>query len=159
MTTNVVSYAWTFAFLVFACVMVTVCWSATLYTADYRMFVMIVLAGTVAVIIKTMYNVVTYDMTTSNYQRTSLSGNIPLVQNISAVCPDYQQRSSDETTNHTLCTNTFKDITFGPQAGETTTDLGTVTKQIDAQCQAMSVNANQWPWLAMKKYCEYLGRN
>ena len=148
---NNVGYTWTFAFLLMAfCVVALALIALISSNFAYNTFAFIVLLGTLAIVIRSMYLIVWYDQYSA-----VLSSNIqnnPFQATIATSCPDYNTQYVDENSGNISCTNQHNDILVGNKE-VTTTMLNSV--DLTTVCAPFSVGNNAAPWLAARKYCEY----
>lgn len=148
---NTVGYAWTFAFLLMAFCIVALALIALISSNfAYNTFAFIVLLGTLAIVIRSMYLIVWFDQYNAVLSNNNKSN--PFQVTIATSCPDYNTQYVDEKSGNISCTNQHGNIFFGTP--EVTTRM---LNQVDLTtvCAPFSVGNNQTPWLAARKYCEY----
>lgn len=154
-TSTGVGYAWTFAFLLVAFSVVAIAWAAASSSTFQRnVFVGVLLAGTVGVIVRTMYNVVLYDRL-STVLKAAKGGN-PYADSVSTTCPDFHSFVSNDTTGNPVCENVYRGRWRIGTNSLDVTDLAQVDRV--KECERIAANANDRPWTAMRKFCEYSNR-
>jgi hypothetical protein len=150
-----VGYAWTFAFLLVAFTVVAISWAAIASSRfQHNAFLAVLLTGTIAVIIRTMYNVVLYDRLSQALKNTSKTSN-PYAQTVTTTCPEDHKLVVDDNTGNLVCENTYNKVRIGVSEIDTI-DLTKV--DVTKECALIASNAHDRPWVAMRKYCEYTNR-
>lgn len=146
-------YAWTFAFMLAMFVLIGMSWALMSSTQSFQVMWSVILVGVSVICIRTLMQVIAFDR---QHLRTAAIGSQTataiMKQHITSSCPDYYARTTDETTGATVCSNNIADVFIGDK-----TPKEFALSEVDEldTCTRIKNGTNEYPWLAMTKYCEY----